>query len=235
MNFSIRSSQKELLDEENIPYNDLAQNLRELDFINRFLGGHAITVKGVKKLSDKLQQTITILDLGSGGGDTLRAIARWARKANRKVRLIGVDLKPECIRFAEKESIGFPEISFIQTDYRAIQPDQLQPDIIISSLFCHHLSNPEIIELLQWMGKNAKIGFVINDLHRHFLAYHSIRFLTTLFSKSYLVKNDAKLSVARGFNHGEWMVLLRKAEITTAEISWQWAFRHLITARTHGL
>ncbi|MCO4293550.1 methyltransferase domain-containing protein [Solitalea sp. MAHUQ-68] len=234
MNFSIRSYQQELLDAEHIPYNDLAQNLRELDVINRLLGGHAITIKGISSLTKNLNQPITILDLGSGGGDTLRAIARWARKVNKKLNLIGVDLKPECIDFARKESADFPEISFIQSDYRAIDASQLQPDIIISSLFCHHLQQQQIVELLQWMNENGKMGFVINDLHRHPLAYHSIHLLTMLFSKSYLVKNDAKLSVARGFKLSEWKELLKKAGISNANISWEWAFRHLITVRTHG-
>jgi hypothetical protein len=78
------------------------------------------------------------------------------------------------------------------------------------------------------MRLNSRWGFFINDLHRHFLAYYSIQILTRLFSKSYLVKNDAPLSVARGFTKNEWQKLLKEVGMQEARISWRWAFRHLI-------
>jgi hypothetical protein len=81
------------------------------------------------------------------------------------------------------------------------------------------------------MNKNSKNGFFIGDLHRHWLAYYSIKFLTKLFSKSYLVKNDAPLSVQRGFTKKEWVILLKKAGIKNYEITWCWAFRHLILVK----
>ena len=78
------------------------------------------------------------------------------------------------------------------------------------------------------MKTHASIGFFINDLQRHWLAYYLIHILTQLFSKSYLVKNDASLSVARGFKKLEWQSLFKKAEITHCQITWKWAFRFLI-------
>ena len=78
------------------------------------------------------------------------------------------------------------------------------------------------------MHQNAEKGFFIADLHRHPLAYYSIKWLTGLFSKSYLVKNDAPLSVLRGFSRKEWESLLTKAGIKNYSIRWKWAFRWLI-------
>lgn len=78
------------------------------------------------------------------------------------------------------------------------------------------------------MGKNSTVGFFINDLHRHQLAYHSIKWLSRIFSKSYLVKNDAPLSVARGFTKSEWLSLIQSARISKFTIEWKWAFRWLI-------
>ena len=59
---------------------------------------------------------------------------------------------------------------------------------------------------------------------------HIIRFklLTKLFSNSYLVKNDAPLSVARGFIKKEWQKVFKIAGIKQFKIQWQWAFRYLI-------
>ena len=106
-----------------------------------------------------------------------------------------------------------------------------KPDIIFSSLFCHHFTEPELIQMLRWMRNNSRYGFFINDLHRHPFAYHSIRILTSLFSKSYLVKNDAPLSVLRGFKKKELEELLKKAGITDYSIKWKWAFRWLVIVR----
>jgi hypothetical protein len=82
------------------------------------------------------------------------------------------------------------------------------------------------------MSKNAALGFFINDLHRHAFAYYSIRALTRLFSKSYLVKNDAPLSVLRGFKKKEFISLLNQAGIPNYTIRWRWAFRWLIIVRS---
>jgi hypothetical protein len=81
------------------------------------------------------------------------------------------------------------------------------------------------------MQRNSREGFFINDLHRHPLAYYSIKILTRLFSASYLVKNDAPLSVRRGFTAKEWKVLLESAGISRFRVSWKWAFRHLVVVR----
>jgi trans-aconitate methyltransferase len=138
--------------------------------------------------------------------------------------LEGVDLKTDCTTYAQKH---YPNIQFQTTDYRKATFDQ-KPNVIFNSLFCHHFTDEQLIEMLRWMKENSTKGFFIADLHRHWLAYYSIKILTRLFSKSYLVKNDAPLSVLRGFRRSEWENLLTKAEVKNFKIRWQWAFRFLI-------
>ena len=82
--------------------------------------------------------------------------------------------------------------------------------------------------MMEWMKLNASRGFFINDLHRHPFAYYSIRWLTYFFSRSYLVKNDAPLSVLRGFVREDWRLLLKQAALYPVSIHWKWAFRWLI-------
>ena len=121
--------------------------------------------------------------------------------------------------------------TWITSDYSVVDFSNNKPSIIFSSLFCHHFNEQELELMLQWMHRNSALGFFINDLHRHTLAYHSIRILTSLFSKSYLVKHDAPLSVARGFTKKEWQVLLEKASLKNYTVSWKWAFRHLVICK----
>jgi hypothetical protein len=86
------------------------------------------------------------------------------------------------------------------------------------------------VKAFKWMNQNSKIGFFINDLHRNAVAFYSIKLLTKLFSNSYLVKNDAPLSVARGFKRKELEKYLEAADINNYEIQWKWAFRWLLTS-----
>ena len=226
MKLKNRSYQKELLDGENIPFADIAQTMRELNTINTLLGGHAITLEGFKQLA-KGKKEITVCEIGCGGGDNLVAIVNYCKEKQIKIHCIGIDYNHECIAFAKQNAYLKDNTDFICSDYAQVYFEN-HPDIIFSSLFCHHFTDEQLTFQLKWMKENASIGFFINDLQRHWLAYHLIRILTHLFSKSYLVKNDACLSVARGFNKTDWQDLFSKAGITKYLIRWKWAFRYLI-------
>lgn len=228
--FHQRSYQKELLDRTNTPFEDIKRNMQELDFINTKLGGHDITLDGIVALMKSqivFNSKLTILEIGCGGGDNLRAIRNWAERIHLPVRLKGVDINPECITYAQQQKRN-RAIDFVVSDYKDIFFEE-KPDIIFSSLFCHHFSEIELVFMLQWMKQNSKVGFFINDLHRHWLAFYAIKLLTQLLSKSYLVKNDAPLSVQRGFTRKEWNEIFHEAGIVNFNCKWRWAFRWLIT------
>jgi 2-polyprenyl-3-methyl-5-hydroxy-6-metoxy-1,4-benzoquinol methylase len=232
MNLSHRSYQEELLDGDNIPFPDIKKNMEELDTINTLLGGHAITIKGLANLVGN-QKKITVCEIGCGGGDNLVAIVKWCNKHKIAINCIGIDLKAECIQVAAARPLLKNISQWIVSDYALVVFDH-KPDIIFSSLFCHHFTDEALVDQLQWMQLNSRLGFFINDLHRHWLAYHSISILTRLFSSSYLVKNDAPVSVSRGFLKNEWKQLCERASILNADIKWKWAFRHLITSKHAG-
>ena len=227
-NFSKRCYDLELLDEAVIPTQDLYLNLRELNTINTYLGGHAVTLNGMASFGLLTHQTYTLLDIGCGGGDNLKSIAEWGRKNKLNLQLVGVDLKADCIAFAQKHCANYPEISFVCMDYKTYLQNHTHYDIIITALFCHHFKEKALEELFVYMQQKSKIGFLINDLHRHPLAYYSIKWLTQIFSSSYLVKNDACLSVRRGFSLAELQQLLPQNTFKNIKIHWKWAFRWLI-------
>ena len=228
INLSQRSKQKELMDADDIPFADMAQTLKELNVINTRLGGHAITLKGIKRFM-KQNNSILICEIGCGGGDNLFAIYNYCKKKNIKVHFIGIDINPECIVFAKQQYPKLP-CQWICSDYAEVIFDE-SPDIIFSSLFCHHFTNEQLISLLQWQYRESRKGFFINDLHRHWLAWFLIKYITKFFSKSYLIKNDAAVSVTRGFRKIEWQHLFQQAGIQSFDITWQWAFRFLVSCK----
>jgi 2-polyprenyl-3-methyl-5-hydroxy-6-metoxy-1,4-benzoquinol methylase len=226
MDFSKRSPQPEWLDAGNLPAADIQRNMQELEIINRYLGGHRITIAGFRSLIPPLS-SVAVCELGCGGGDNLMAIQHWCSRNNTDATFSGVDINPDCIAVALTKNWLYRPI-LMTADYRDAIPAGIRQDILFSSLFCHHFSQEELVGMLQWMQSKSKLGFFINDLHRHPLAYYSIKWLTRLFSRSYLVKHDAPLSVLRGFKRKDWTHILQSAGITRYRIQWKWAFRWLI-------
>jgi 2-polyprenyl-3-methyl-5-hydroxy-6-metoxy-1,4-benzoquinol methylase len=227
INLQRRSYTKELMDADDIPFPAMAQTLRELNIINTRLGGHAITLEGVRNLSGKNTATAVICEIGCGGGDNIFAIHEYLRKKNIPATFIGIDMNAECIAFAKQQYPDMP-CEWICSDYASVDFKGSEPDIIFSSLFCHHLTDEQLVFMIRWVQRNSRTGFFINDLQRHWLAYYLIKYITRFFSRSYLVKNDACLSVARSFRKADWAQLFRLAGIGNYSIRWKWAFRWLV-------
>ncbi len=220
--FKHRSYKKELLDGDSIPDADLYQNLKELNTINKLLGGYNISFNALKKVLVK-DKAYVIADIGCGGGDTLKQIQHWNMKQNYQLNLVGIDLKQTCIDYSTQNNSD--DIKFICDDYKTILNHIPKVDVLHACLFCHHLTEVEIIDLIKFCKSN-NITLIINDLERNPIAYYAIKFLTQLFSKSYLVKNDAPLSVLRGFKKKEWKEVIKHSQAKNYSINYKWAFRH---------
>ncbi len=227
MNWQERSNQLELLDGDDIPFEDIRRNMAEINTINTWLGGHQITLKGLQKLLPT-NRSVCIAEIGCGDGNNLQVIQNYCTSKNINAFLIGIDIKSTCIEAAQAKQ--WEHASFITSDYQSVQFPQ-KPDIIFSSLFCHHFSDEALVAQVQWMQEHAALGFFINDLQRHPLAYYSIKLIAQLFSKSYLLKHDAPLSVARALRKNEWQQILHTGGLPQATIEWKWAFRYLITLK----
>ncbi|MBD1398127.1 methyltransferase domain-containing protein [Pontibacter sp. JH31] len=221
-----RSNQPELMDDLSLSGDELRRNLEELEVINTWLGGYKVVLDALDKLLDGYNgPPLHIADIGCGGGDTLRHIAKWARRKNIKLHLTGIDANDFMVQYARQRCGGFPEIRLEQHDVFSDQFQQKQYDIVVCSLFCHHFTDEQLVSMFRQLHRQAGIAVIINDLHRHWLAYHSIKLLTHFFSDSYLVKNDAPLSVWRAFRRDELQRLVQEAGIDRYSLRWMWAFR----------
>ncbi len=221
---SARSVLPEKMDEPGIAHHELHQALRELEILNNTLGGYKVILNALSQLRLP-QRTITIIDLGCGGGDMLRAIAKWAENNNKNVRLIGVDRNSVMTEYSAKKSSAYKNISFKTLDVFDDSLLKLKADIAMNSLFSHHFDDDDLIKLTMRMKQIASQAIIINDIHRHWFAYLSVKMLTALFSKTYLVKYDAPVSVARSLILSEWQNILTTAGIENYRIKSMWAWR----------
>ncbi len=200
------------------------QTLRELEFINRWLGGNAVTMEGVSQLA-KGHAALTIADLGCGSGDMLKMLAIWGRENGISLSLTGIDANAHIVASAKNNCRGFQEINFEALDIFSPEFHDRKYDIILGTLFYHHFQQDALVNIFSKLKQQVRIGLVINDIHRHWFAFHSIRLLTKLFSRSAMVKFDAPLSVLRAFTKAELINVLMKSGIEDFTLRWKWAFR----------
>jgi 2-polyprenyl-3-methyl-5-hydroxy-6-metoxy-1,4-benzoquinol methylase len=224
--FSVRSPELEVMDNLNCSGEVVNQTLLELDTINKFLGGNHVTTEGIKIL---LQggipaKAISVADIGCGSGDILNQVRKWGVKNNVSFELYGIDANPNIIDFATSRSTG-SDIHFYTMDIFSEEFTKKTYDIILATLFTHHFTDLQLVTLLRSLKNQVRVGIVINDIHRHWLAFYSIRLLTRLFSKSSMVKFDAPLSVLRAFKRSELQDILKTAGIESYTLKWKWAFR----------
>ncbi len=231
--FDHRSSGQEIMDDLSCSGEVVHQTLRELEVINRWLGGNHVTIDGLSLLLKDVpnSQPITIVDWGCGGGDMLMRVAAWGKTKKLNFQLIGIDANPNIVEFARHNCSDHPEIQFETANVFSSEFQKRKYDIVLATLFTHHFSDNELVTLLKNTSRNVRRGIVINDIHRHWFAYGSILWLTRLFSRSAMVRFDAPLSVLRAFKRGEWEDLLIKSGLRNYTIRWKWAFRWQVLIR----
>lgn len=226
INTKYRSNQIELMDDFTISGELLWKTLDQIAKINRWLGGNSITLNGLKKIvkNESKNKTVTIIDLGCGNGDMLRAVANYGRKEGYNFNLIGIDANEYTVNYAKKKSQNYTEISYLQQDVFSDKFKNLDYDIVLSTLFLHHFTENEIIDLLTSVLKKAKLGVIINDLHRHSMAYYLFKLLS-LTIQNPMVKQDGLISILRGFKRVD-LEQVSKILNVDSTIKWKWAFRY---------
>ena len=230
MNFWIntryRSHLTEKMDDFSISGVELRKTLITLGRINRWLGGNRVTLNGIKKVLNghPKEQPITILDLGCGGGDMLRDVAEFGVQSGYSFRIIGIDANENTLGYAKELSNSFPDIKFLHCNIFSNEFEQMEYDLVLTSLFLHHFDDKELETLLKRILEKASIGIVVNDLHRHPMAYFLFRLLC-VFTNNKMVKEDGLVSILKGFKREE---LIRISENIGAgySIRWKWAFRY---------
>jgi 2-polyprenyl-3-methyl-5-hydroxy-6-metoxy-1,4-benzoquinol methylase len=220
-----RTDKEELMDDFSIGGDLLRDTLDKLENINRWLGGNLMTVKALKKVlkNHPKEQELTIADIGCGHGDILRDVAKFGRKNGYKMKLIGMDANPTAIAYANELSTEFSELSFKTEEIFSEAFKNRKFDVVLATLFLHHFKEAQLVSFLGNILKQTKIGIVVNDLHRHKLAYY-LFMLLSVFIKNNMIIEDGLTSVLRGFKRNELAHISKKLKVKP-QISWKWAFR----------
>lgn len=227
--FKTRSRAEEIIDDFDYSGPDLIATFKTIERINSWLGGNRILVDGVRKILHnntwQMDVPTCVLDLGTGSGDGLRALANWAKNKNIPLDIRGIDANPHIVGLAK---VSTPQSLNITYNYANIFDDGFNYqgiDIVTCNLFLHHFSEEEIIEQIQKMQADGVKVLLINDLHRHWIAYYGFWLISLLLRSTKTARVDGLLSVLKGFKRSELLNLAMRSGGKHIEIEWKWAFR----------
>jgi 2-polyprenyl-3-methyl-5-hydroxy-6-metoxy-1,4-benzoquinol methylase len=204
-----RSRQEEQMDAVDLDPALYARVLHDLARVNRWTLTARPTISFLRRAAVNLD-TFSLLDVGFGHGDMLRAIARWARRRGIEARLTGIDLNARSVAVARAATPEGLHIAYLAGDYLLL-PDRF--DFIISSQVAHHMTGDQLRTFLCHMEANARKGWLVSDLHRHAFSHFGFPVLARLMGVHRIVREDGKLSIARAFRPGEWQEILTDAGI----------------------
>ncbi len=220
--FNKRATGLEIMDDFSLGAEEIDPLLSGLEMVNQFLGGYNVVFSALKEAS--VQNHFHISDWGCGGGDVLRAIHQKTKKENLNLIFTGIDATPAAVNFANRKNTS-PQINFILADVLSEEISALKFDIVLSTLFTHHFDDEAWVLLIHKMLACSRHAVIIDDLHRHWLAYYAIKVITQIVTKSRLARYDGPLSVLKGFKRKELENLLQKTGIKNYKIRWMWIFR----------
>jgi SAM-dependent methyltransferase len=224
-----RSAALERMDDRAIGGDELAEALRQLRVINQVLGSAWPTLEGVLRLwrAAGKPDRLSILDVGAGSGDINRLLLAWATRRGIALRITLVDIHPETCAAAAAYYHDQPRVQVVCSDVMSL--GVRVADIVTAALFAHHFSSEQLPDLFGALARAARIGVVVNDLHRHSLAWAAIWAATRVLSRNPMIRNDAPLSVQRGFRAADLSHLRAAPELSQLSYTWRPFFRYLIT------
>jgi len=217
MDLSRRAHLSEWMDEP-CSYEDFRACLHDLEQVNRLVLAYRPTLRWLQQFADEKKSPLHIVDVGCGGGDMLRRMQAWARDHHVAVKLTGIDLNPYAARVAREFDKAGSGIEWITGDAFSYQPE-MPIDIVISSLFTHHLPDMEIVRFVSWMERVTVRGWFINDLHRERFPYYGFRALAWLMRWHHFVRHDGPVSIRRSFSPEDWLGYIQAAGLNAGDVN----------------
>ena len=226
---ALRNRQPELMDQPDLDKDLHEQALRGLARINWFSRSNAILWPNIASAAKATDRTVRVLDVACGSGDVAISISRKAQKSRIPVEISGCDISETSVRLAKQnaESLGAAAKFFRADVFSDSIPDDF--DVVMCSLFLHHLDEDDAIALLEQMAKATKQIVMVNDLVRSQSGYWLAYFGTRLLSRSPIVHTDGPLSVQGAYRPDEIMQLASAAGLENVQLTRHWPQRILMT------
>lgn len=169
---------------------------------------------------------LSILDIGAGSGDVNRLLLRWASANGIEIKLTLADRTEEACEEARQLFRDEPRVEVMQCNLYDLEPGSF--DIVTGTQFVHHFSPAELPSVVGSMLRASKTGVVINDIHRHWIPWLAVWLTARLISTNRYIRNDAALSVAKGFRAEDWRHLKDALGVPDMAYCWRPLFRYAV-------
>ena len=181
-------------------------NLAELVRINRDFGGHSTIRKALAEVvpdGDKF----TLLDIGAASGDTARLLQKLYPRAS----VTSLDYSPVNLEQAPPSKLIADAFAL------PVLPGSF--DYVLCSLFLHHFSDEQVVDLLRSFYCVARRALLVCDLERHIVSYCFLPVTKWFFGWQRITLHDGPTSVRAGFRPDELLELSKKAGLRDARVS----------------
>jgi SAM-dependent methyltransferase len=187
--------------------------LRDLARVNRWFMAYRPTLDWLEGLNLRDNGPVHILDVGCGYGDSLRRVERWARERGIAAELTGLDLNPDITTIAADATPPGSAIRWVSGDVFD-HPIEGPVDVVISSLFTHHLTDANVARFMRWMEAHTTVGWFVNDLSRAPIPYRLFGWFARVMRLHPFVQHDGPVSIARAFRPEDWRKLCADAGLS---------------------
>jgi SAM-dependent methyltransferase len=228
-----RIRQPEVMDQPGLAHEEHCRALTGLARLNRVSGSVGVLWPAIAAAARTVKRPLRVLDLATGSGDVPLGLWRRARRFGLIEEILGVDLSARAVDFARRRAGTAGADACVRFETLDALADSLPEsfDVILSSLFLHHLEDRQAVALLAKMAAATRQLVLVNDLVRGrgnlLLVALGARLLTT----SSVVRTDASLSVRAAFTVKELRTLAQEAGLRNAAITHRFPCRMLLAWR----
>lgn len=226
-----RDRQPEVMDQPGLSADEHSQALDGLRRINRLSRAFSALWREVQAVARRSgSQPVRVLDVACGGGDTTLRMAAQARRAGVRLEIHGCDISSTAIAYARQaaHAADSDEVRFFQRDiFAGPLPDDY--DVIMCSLFLHHLDEGDAAALLRTMATATRSTVLVDDLVRSRLGYALAWFGCRVLSRSSVVHTDGPRSVQGAFSLPEVQALAEQAGLAGVRLQRHWPQRFLLS------
>lgn len=226
-----RDRQPELMDQPGLdaaPHRRALRALRRINVISRI--DHAVWREIAGLAAATNGSPLRVLDVASGGGDVAIRLAGQAARRGIALEVHGCDISPTAVEHATEAAgqVGVSGVRFFQQDVLG-EPLPEGYDVVMCSLFLHHLDEGEADALLRKMAAAARRAVLIDDLVRSRLGYLMAWLAGRLLTRSPIVRVDGPLSVRAAFTVAEALRVAERAGLQGATARRHWPQRFLLS------
>jgi hypothetical protein len=223
-------NREELLDLHRGTLPQVRRSLHDIRRINTYLGGASVVCNATMEMLQKHHlQSATVLDIGTGSADIPVRLLQLGQSRNIALQVLALDNNARHLQVAREDlnqqQLMSVTVHLLQADAFCLPLRDNAVDIVVSSLFLHHFRGPQVVQLLREFHRVSRVGWVMNDLVRHYVPLIFFRLTKPIFARSYITRHDGEASLRRGYTADEMQRIVREAPELRARVCEHFPYR----------